>query len=132
MNLNLKRFDMNDTMAKMHKLEHISMKFDSSNLIFNDSGLIPVIVQDIETNSVLMMAWMNLEAVNNTIQTRMATYWSRSRCCIWIKGEASGNRQEVVCIHADCDMDCLLMKVKQTGPACHTGNSSCFFVNVLQ
>jgi phosphoribosyl-AMP cyclohydrolase len=95
-------------------------------LVFNDQGLIPVVVQQVDTREVLMVAWMNSETVNQTLQTGKATYWSRSRSEVWIKGETSGNHQRVISLAKDCDSDALLLTVDQTGPACHTGNQTCF------
>lgn len=90
-------------------------------------GLIPAIAQEAETGRVLMLAWMNAEALAQTLQTRRATYWSRSRGKLWIKGEESGHIQELVEARIDCDQDCVLLIVRQTGPACHTGASDCFY-----
>ena len=95
-------------------------------LVFNDQGLIPVVVQQVDTREVLMVAWMNSETVNQTLQTGQATYWSRSRSEVWIKGDTSGNHQRVISLAKDCDSDALLLIVDQTGPACHTGNQTCF------
>lgn len=106
------------------------MTFDPATLVYNDAGLIPVIAQDDATNEILMMAWMNAEAVVRTLQTGHVTYWSRSRRAFWIKGESSGNRQELVELRVDCDRDCLLVRVRQTGPACHTNRRSCFYTAV--
>ena len=106
------------------------MTFDPASLIYNDAGLIPVIAQDDATGDVLMMAWMNDEAVTRTLQTRRVTYWSRSRQSFWIKGESSGHVQELVDLRVDCDRDCLLVRVHQTGPACHTNRRSCFYTAV--
>lgn len=106
------------------------MTFDPSSLIFNEAGLIPVIAQDHETGEVLMMAWMNAQAVARTLETRHVTYWSRSRQSFWIKGESSGHVQELVDFRLDCDRDCLLVRVNQTGPACHTNRRSCFYTAV--
>jgi phosphoribosyl-AMP cyclohydrolase len=106
------------------------MTFDPASLIYNDAGLIPVIAQDDVTGDVLMMAWMNAEAVTRTLQTRRVTYWSRSRQSFWIKGESSGHVQELVDLRVDCDRDCLLVRVHQTGPACHTNRRSCFYTAV--
>ena len=106
------------------------MTFDPASLIYNDAGLIPVIAQDDATGDVLMMAWMNAEAVTRTLQTRRVTYWSRSRQSFWIKGESSGHVQELVDLRVDCDRDCLLVRVRQTGPACHTNRRSCFYTAV--
>ena len=89
-------------------------------------GLIAAIAQDQSTNEVLMLAWMNKEALLKTIETKRATYFSRSRKELWIKGETSGNFQEVLEIKFDCDADAVLLKIKQTGGACHTGQKSCF------
>lgn len=101
--------------------------FDASTLRFNDQGLIPAIAQDAQTGEVLMMAWMNAEAVARTLQTGRVTYWSRSRKSFWIKGETSGHTQALREFRVDCDRDCLLLKVDQTGPACHTNRRSCFY-----
>lgn len=89
-------------------------------------GLIPVIVQEATTRDVLMMAWMNVEAIERTLTSRRATYWSRSRREYWVKGETSGNVQHVRSLSLDCDADALLMTVDQTGPACHTMTQTCF------
>jgi phosphoribosyl-AMP cyclohydrolase len=103
------------------------MAFDPSNLTFNDAGLIPAIAQDSKTLEVLMLAWMNAESITRTLDTGRVTYWSRSRQAFWAKGETSGNIQELVEMRFDCDSDCLLMLVNQTGPACHTGRRNCFY-----
>ena len=94
---------------------------------FDSAGLVAAIAQDAETGEVLMLAWMNAEALARTLETRRATYWSRSRGEIWVKGETSGHIQEVVEIRVDCDQDAVLLKVRQTGGACHTGRESCFY-----
>jgi len=104
--------------------------FLSESLTYNAQGLIPVIAQDAETGMVLMMAWMNKEAVDATLETRRVTYWSRSRQAFWIKGETSGNVQKLREFRVDCDRDCLLVLVDQTGPACHTNRMSCFYTRV--
>ena len=88
--------------------------------------LIAAIAQDVDTNEVLMLAWMNLDSLNMTLNSKQATYWSRSRNSLWLKGESSGNFQEVKSISYDCDSDALLLKVSQIGSACHTGERSCF------
>ena len=99
----------------------------TKTLKFNDQGLIPAIAQNAETGEVLMLAWMNAEALEKTIETGEAHYWSRSRKKLWRKGEESGNVQKVKEIRADCDKDVLLLKVDQTGgAACHLGYRSCF------
>lgn len=106
---------------------------DETNQIrpkFNQDGLIAAIAQDHETGEVLMLAWMNAEALAATLETGKATYWSRSRGELWIKGETSGASQKVIEVRIDCDQDAVLMKVKQTGGACHTGRPSCFYRSV--
>lgn len=94
---------------------------------FNADGLIAAIAQDDTTNEVLMLAWMNAEALAATLDTGRATYWSRSRGELWVKGETSGNVQMVVSARIDCDQDAILLKVNQTGGACHTGRTGCFY-----
>lgn len=89
--------------------------------------LLPAIVQDAETKDVLMMAWVNSEALEKTIASRRATFWSRSRNQLWVKGQTSGHYQEIVSIHFDCDADTLIFLVQSHGPACHTGERSCFY-----
>ncbi|ATX81622.1 phosphoribosyl-AMP cyclohydrolase [Mariprofundus ferrinatatus] len=94
---------------------------------FNDAGLVPAIAQDAATGRVLMMAWMNAEAVNQTIETGFAHYYSRSRQKQWMKGESSGHVQKVIDMFLDCDGDTMLLIIEQTGPACHTNRKSCFY-----
>jgi phosphoribosyl-AMP cyclohydrolase len=106
------------------------MTFDPSTLQYNDAGLIPAIAQDATSGEVLMMAWMNAEAVTRTLASRKVTYWSRSRQEFWIKGATSGHTQELVDFRVDCDRDCLLVTINQVGPACHTGRRSCFYTSV--
>jgi phosphoribosyl-AMP cyclohydrolase len=106
------------------------MPFDASTLVYDAKGLIPVVAQDHASRDVLMFAWMNAEAVARTLATGQVTYWSRSRAAFWVKGETSGHRQRLVEMRIDCDRDCLLVLVDQTGPACHTGRPSCFFTAV--
>lgn len=96
-------------------------------LKWNDQGLIPAVVQDAATGMVLMVAWMNEEALRLTRKTRQTHFWSRSRQELWHKGATSGNTQDVVEIYVDCDEDVLLVKVSPSGPACHTGATSCFY-----
>lgn len=96
-------------------------------LKFDASGLIPAVVQNIETSEVLMVAYMNSDTIKQTVETGRATFWSRSRQEIWIKGDTSGNYMYVKEIRVDCDCDCLVILVNPAGPACHTGNRSCFF-----
>ena len=106
------------------------MTFDPTTLKYNEAGLIPAIAQDASTGEVLMMAWMNVDAVEKTLETRRVTYWSRSRQSFWIKGETSGHTQELVDLRLDCDRDCLLAVVNQVGAACHTGRRNCFYTSV--
>ncbi len=94
---------------------------------FDADGLVPAIAQDAQTGEVLMMAWMNRDALEETLATGRAVYWSRSRKARWRKGDTSGHTQEVVELRVDCDGDTLLLRVRQTGPACHTGHRACFF-----
>lgn len=107
-----------------------SMKWSDFKL--NSDGMLPVVVQDYKTNEVLMVAYMNEEAYNKTVETGKMTYWSRSRNELWIKGDTSGHYQYVKSISADCDNDTLLAKVSQVGAACHTGSYSCFFNEILK
>ncbi len=109
---------------------NIPADFDVTTLKFDDRGLIPAIAQNAGDGTVLMLAWMNAEAVTRTLQTGRVTYWSRSRQAFWVKGETSGNTQELHELRLDCDRDCLLVLVRQTGPACHTGAPNCFFTAV--
>lgn len=102
------------------------MSLDLDKLRFDAHGLIPAIIQDIESNEVLMMAYMNRESLEKTLETGQTWFWSRSRQELWHKGATSGNFQDVHEMAYDCDADCLLIKVIQTGPACHTGNRTCF------
>lgn len=97
---------------------------------FNEKGLIPAVLQDVDTNEVLMVAYMNEESLNRTLEEGKACFWSRSRQELWLKGETSGNYQRVKEIRIDCDNDTLLIKVKPAGPACHTGNKSCFYRDI--
>jgi phosphoribosyl-AMP cyclohydrolase len=92
----------------------------------NDAGLVPAVVQQHGTNTVLMLAWMDDHALYRTLTTGRATYWSRSRSQYWVKGETSGHYQYVRSVALDCDGDTILLTVDQVGPACHTGNHSCF------
>jgi phosphoribosyl-AMP cyclohydrolase len=94
---------------------------------FDADGLIAAIAQDADTGDVLMLAWMNAEALQQTIDTGRAVYWSRSRRALWRKGDTSGHEQHIVDIRIDCDQDAVLLKVRQTGGACHTGRRSCFY-----
>ncbi len=104
-----------------------AMSFDPEELRLDARGLIPAIAQDAGTGEVLMMAWMSPESIRRTLTTGRVTYWSRSRGAFWAKGESSGHVQELVELRIDCDRDCLLLLVQQTGPACHTNRRSCFY-----
>ena len=106
------------------------MKFDPATLRYGTDGLIPAIAQDDATGDVLMFAWMSADSVAQTLATGRVTYWSRSRAAFWAKGETSGHVQELVEMRIDCDRDCLLVRVRQSGPACHTGRRSCFYTAV--
>lgn len=101
-----------------------------SQLVYNEAGLIPAIVQDASTRQVLMMAWMNDESLRRTLELGETVFWSRSRGEFWHKGATSGNTQRVVELRADCDGDTLLVLVEPAGPACHTGEVSCFFQEI--
>ncbi|MGB5835489.1 MAG: phosphoribosyl-AMP cyclohydrolase [Albidovulum sp.] len=106
------------------------MSFDPQSLVFDPRGLLPVIAQDHASGEVLMLAWMNAEAVARTLDTGKVTYWSRSRSAFWVKGETSGHVQKLIEMRLDCDRDCLLVRVEQTGPACHTNRRSCFYTAI--
>ncbi len=108
------------------------MSFDPRMLTFNDAGLIPAIAQDARSHEVLMLAWMNAESIAQTLASGDVTYWSRSRQQFWVKGATSGHVQKLVELRFDCDRDCLLVLVEQTGPACHTGRQSCFYTAVRE
>lgn len=103
-----------------------------SRVRFDSAGLVPAIAQDSLTGEVLMMAWMDRAALERTLSTEEATYFSRSRGRQWVKGETSGNRQHVRSVAIDCDGDTLLLSVDQSGPACHTGTRSCFTGRLLE
>ena len=112
-------------MTEAEKIQITSANLDK--LKFDKDGLIPAIVQDTENNEVLMMAYMNLDSLKETIKVGKTCFWSRSRQKYWVKGETSGHFQEVKNIYYDCDCDTLLIKAKQTGAACHTMKRSCFY-----
>lgn len=99
----------------------------AQEIAFNEKGLIAAIAQQHDTGEVLMMAWMNRESLAETVETGQVCYWSRSRQSLWRKGESSGQVQKLVELALDCDGDCLLLKVDQTGVACHTGRRNCFY-----
>ena len=106
------------------------MSFDPKTLKFNEKGLLPAIAQQHDTGEVLMLAWMNSESIAETLQQGRVVYWSRSRGEFWRKGDTSGHTQRLIEMRFDCDRDCLLLLVDQTGPACHTGRRSCFYTTV--
>ena len=105
--------------------------FDIEKLKFDDKGLIPAVVIDDETGKLLTLAYMNKESLAISLEKKLTCFWSRSRQELWLKGETSGNYQHIVSITADCDMDALEVRVRKEGPACHTGEESCFFNEVL-
>lgn len=107
------------------------MPFDPSSLSYNADGLVPAVAQDAASGDVLMLAWMNAEAVARTLATGRVTYWSRSRQAFWVKGETSGHVQRLVELRVDCDRDAILVLVDQAGPACHTNRRSCFFTGIV-
>jgi len=106
------------------------MTFDPASLTYDSQGLIPAIAQDHVTGEVLMLAWMNAASLARTLETGQVTYWSRSRAELWAKGATSGHMQRLVELRVDCDRDALLLRVEQTGPACHTNRQSCFYTAV--
>ncbi len=105
----------------------VSLKEALDNLKYNSDGLVPAIAQQHDTGEVLMMAWMNREAIEETLQTGRVCYFSRSRNTLWRKGESSGQVQLLKALRFDCDADTVLVSVDQTGPACHTGRRDCFY-----
>ena len=106
--------------------------FDIEKLKFDEKGLIPAIVVDDETGKVLTLAYMNKESLKISLEKKLTCFWSRSRQELWLKGETSGNYQHIVSITADCDMDALTVRVRKDGPACHTGEDTCFFNTVFE
>ena len=102
------------------------MALDLTKIKFDEHGLVPAVVQDVKTNAVVMLAYMNKESLQLTVQTGYTWFWSRSRQELWNKGATSGNLQRVVEMYYDCDGDALLVKAELSGPACHTGEYSCF------
>lgn len=107
------------------------MQVSLTEIKFDANGLIPAVVQDAKTNEVLMMAYMNQESLQLTLEKGETYFWSRSRGELWHKGATSGNLQRVVEVRVDCDADTLLIRVNPLGPACHTGNQSCFYRNII-
>lgn len=106
-------------------------KINIKNLKFDQRGLIPAIIQDYKTGEVLMLAYMNLQSLKRTLRDGLTCFWSRSRKEYWVKGKTSGHYQYVKSVAYDCDMDALLIKVRQVGPACHTGKRSCFYRRLI-
>ena len=106
--------------------------FDIEKIKFDEKGLVPAIVVDDKTGEVLTLAYMNKESLQISLEKKLTCFWSRSRQELWLKGETSGNFQHIVSITADCDMDALTVRVKKDGPACHTGEESCFCITVLE
>lgn len=104
--------------------------FDCDSLKYDANGLVPAIAQDHRTGEVLMLAWMNSASLRKTLEEGRVTYWSRSRASFWTKGESSGHVQRLIEVRVDCDRDCLLLLVEQTGPACHTNRRSCFYTAI--
>jgi len=104
--------------------------FDPATIAWDARGLVPAIAQEAETGEVLMLAWMSPESLRATLDTGRVTYWSRSRGALWEKGASSGHTQRLVELRVDCDRDCLLLRVEQTGPACHTNRRSCFYTAI--
>ena len=105
----------------------MSVEFSPESLAFNAQGLIPAITQQHDSGEVLMLAWMNAESITETLKQGRVVYWSRSRSEFWRKGDTSGHIQKLIEMRFDCDQDCLLLLVDQTGSACHTGRRSCFY-----
>ena len=106
-------------------------KFNLKDLKYDKKGLIPAIIQDYKTGKVLMLAYMNRQSLKRTLKLKKTCFWSRSRKVYWIKGETSGNYQYIKQVAYDCDMDALLIKVRQKGVTCHTGNRSCFYRRII-
>lgn len=117
----LEKTELDDTVSLEQALEHVR---------FDDNGLIPAIAQQHDTGEVLMMAWMNHDALLETLQKGQVCYWSRSRQALWRKGESSGHTQKLVSLRMDCDGDTLLCLVDQTGAACHSNRKNCFYLEV--
>jgi phosphoribosyl-AMP cyclohydrolase len=109
----------------------VAQSFNLNQIKFNQDGLVPAIVQSKQTGRVLMMAWMNFESLSRSLQIGETVFWSRSRQELWHKGSTSGNIQHIVSIELDCDSDSILIQVIEQGPACHTGDSSCFDAHTI-
>ncbi|MEE2731965.1 MAG: phosphoribosyl-AMP cyclohydrolase [Pseudomonadota bacterium] len=125
---------MNQFKAYERKPQGFSVPLEEmlGSIRFNEQGLVPAIAQQHDTREVLMMAWMNLDALKETLATGQVCYWSRSRKGLWRKGESSGQVQKLISLALDCDGDTVLLQVDQTGPACHTGRRHCFFYEVAE
>ena len=120
----------NECIEQVEKKETIEQAL--AQLTYNADGLIPAIAQQYDSGEVLMLAWMNKASIEESLQTKRVCYWSRSRQAFWRKGESSGQIQQLKTMNFDCDKDTLLLKVDQTGPACHTGRRNCFFYQVME
>ena len=122
---------MIETLENLPKGSSLALQEVIDNLPWNTQGLINAVTQQYDSGKLLMVAWMNKEALLGTIASKRACYWSRSRQCLWRKGETSGHTQEVKSIFLDCDGDAVLLKVDQKGAACHTGRKSCFYNQII-
>ena len=119
-----------NSLERMSDGESVPLTSVIDRLSYSESGLVPVVTQDAASKDVLMLAWMNKEALQLTLSTGRVTYWSRSRQQLWIKGETSGHTQALVSMSFDCDGDAILCQVDQSGAACHTGRPDCFYLAV--
>ena len=115
------------SLESLNRNDAIALKAFIDQLAFNEQGLIPVIALDAKSKDVLMLAWMNREALDITLDTGVMAYWSRSRNLLWVKGATSGNFQHLVSMRFDCDGDAILCLMRPEGPACHTGRGNCFY-----
>ena len=122
---------MIETLENLPKGSSLALQEVIDNLPWNTQGLINAVTQQYDSGKLLMVAWMNKEALLETIASKRACYWSRSRQCLWRKGETSGHTQEVKSIFLDCDGDAVLLKVDQKGAACHTCRKSCFYNQII-
>ncbi|WP_417536055.1 phosphoribosyl-AMP cyclohydrolase [Methylophaga sp.] len=122
---------MIETLENLPTGSSLALQEVIDNLPWNTQGLINTVAQQYDSGELLMVAWMNKEALLETVASKRACYWSRSRQCLWRKGETSGHTQEVKSIFLDCDGDAVLLKVDQKGAACHTGRKSCFYNQII-
>ncbi|WP_289282528.1 MULTISPECIES: phosphoribosyl-AMP cyclohydrolase [unclassified Methylophaga] len=122
---------MIETLENLPTGSSLALQEVIDNLPWNTQGLINAVAQQYDSGELLMVAWMNKEALLETVASKRACYWSRSRQCLWRKGETSGHTQEVKSIFLDCDGDAVLLKVDQKGAACHTGRKSCFYNQII-